>query len=200
MIARVVHHPIRSDVVIVVGGSMSMQASALVVLAWVAGAGATPTTFAHTPGFPREDHGAYPFECRQYGGWTGRAPTLARVQPDRRGAEAFRIGRGEVVDALTGVVVTVRPGRARATSALHLDGVTVEAGQEVLVLRPVGEGVFKIWVANRALDARLLPAKDASLRLLSQPKIVWWVQVRNRLGQIGWTDQADRFDGTDACG
>jgi len=29
---------------------------------------------------------------------------------------------------------------------------------------------------------------------------VWWVQIRNGQGRIGWTDQADRFDGTDACG
>jgi hypothetical protein len=69
---------------------------------------------------------------------------VAHVQPDRRAADAFRVGRGESVDALTGVVVTLRPGLARATRALQLEGATVEAGQEVLALRPLGEGVYAI--------------------------------------------------------
>jgi hypothetical protein len=125
---------------------------------------------------------------------------VSRERPDRHTAEAFRIGRGEPVDALTGVVVTVRPGRARAITALQLGGVAVEAGQEVIVLRPVGEGVFALWLSGRVVEAQLLPAEESSRRLLAEPRIVWCVQVRNRHGRIGWTDRADRFDGTDACG
>jgi len=28
---------------------------------------------------------------------------------------------------------------------------------------------------------------------------VWWVQVRTRIGAVGWTAEADRFHGKDAC-
>jgi hypothetical protein len=177
-----------------------MRRSVLGALAVTALACASATSSAQAPSFPREAHGACPFECCQYGRWTGRAATVARVRPDRRSAEAFLIGRGESVDALTGVVVTLNPGRARATTTLQHEGVTVAAGQEVLVLRPLGEGVFKVWLSGRVFEAQLLPAGESALRLLSEPRIVWWVQIRNGQGRIGWTDQADRFDGTDACG
>jgi hypothetical protein len=177
-----------------------MRRSVLVALAVTALACASATSSAQAPSFPREAHGACPFECCQYGRWTGRAATVARVRPDRRSAEAFLIGRGESVDALTGVVVTLNPGRARATTTLQHEGVAVAAGQEVLVLRPLGEGVFKVWLSGRVFEAQLLPAGESALRLLSEPRIVWWVHIRNGHGRIGWTDQADRFDGTDACG
>ena len=151
-------------------------------------------------GFPREEFGACPFECCQYGRWTSRDATVARVARDRRSGEAFRVARGEAVDALTGLVVTLRPGHARAAAGLRLEGVTIEAGQDVLVLRPVGEGLFKIWIADRVLEAQLLPVSEAPFRLLSEPVIAWWVQIRNRQGLVGWTDQADRFEGPDRCG
>jgi hypothetical protein len=28
---------------------------------------------------------------------------------------------------------------------------------------------------------------------------VWWVQMRTRTGVVGWTAEADRFHGKDAC-
>lgn len=34
----------------------------------------------------------------------------------------------------------------------------------------------------------------------SAPEDVWWVQVRNRDGQVGWTDRSDHFGNMDACG
>lgn len=170
--------------------------------AWLAGALviATASGAARAADFPREDRGACPFECCRYGRWTARTPTAARARPDRRSTEVFRVARGEPVDALTGMVVTLRPGHARALTALQLEGVTIAAGQEVIVLRPVGEGMFKIWVADRVLEAVLRPARDSVFRLLSEPRIVWWVHVRDRQGRLGWTDQAERFDGSDGCG
>ena len=149
--------------------------------------------------FPRLDHGACPGECCQYGRWTAGRLTVARVQPDRRSAEAFRVAPGEVVEAITGIVITLRPGRARAIAPVEIDGVPIPAGTEVVVLSHAGEGVYKIWFAGRMLMATLLPADAAQLTLLIEPRIVWWVQIRNRDGRTGWIDQADRFDGADAC-
>jgi hypothetical protein len=201
MIAWVAYHPIPFERWSPPGRvRVWMRPSVLVALAVTALACAALTASGEDPAFPREAPGACPFECCQYGRWTGRAATVARLRPDRRSAEVFRVVLGEPVDALTGVIVTLNPGHARATTTLQLEGVTVAAGQEVLVLRPLGEGVFKIWLSGRVFEAQLLAAEESSLRLLSEPRMVWWVQIRNGHGRIGWTDQADRFDGTDACG
>ena len=33
------------------------------------------------------------------------------------------------------------------------------------------------------------------LAVLSEPRTVWWVQVRNRRGEVGWTSQPEAFGG-----
>ena len=32
------------------------------------------------------------------------------------------------------------------------------------------------------------------------PTAIWWVQVRNARGQVGWTRHAEAFDGKDRLG
>jgi hypothetical protein len=36
--------------------------------------------------------------------------------------------------------------------------------------------------------------------IVEAPRRVWWVQVQNKNGQRGWTDQPAKFDNKDALG
>jgi hypothetical protein len=36
--------------------------------------------------------------------------------------------------------------------------------------------------------------------ILERPRSVWWVQIRNAKGQIGWTDEPEKFGNKDAVG
>ena len=35
-------------------------------------------------------------------------------------------------------------------------------------------------------------------RVVERQQSTWWVQIRNGAGLVGWTNQADAFDGKDA--
>jgi len=149
--------------------------------------------------FPREDPGACPFECCKYGRWVASAAVTVRRERLAGAAPAFSVAPGETVDAITGVVVTTQPGRARVLAALTLDGLTLAAGEEVSVLRYAGEGAYLVWARGRAVEAESEEA-GGHLRVLSTPRVVWWVQIRNARGEVGWSDQPDRFTGRDGCG
>ena len=149
--------------------------------------------------FPREDPGACPFECCKYGRWVASAAVTVRRERLAGAAPAFSVAPGETVDAITGVVVTTQPGRARVLAALTLDGLTLAAGEEVSVLRYAGEGAYLVCARGRAVEAESEEA-GGHLRVLSTPRVVWWVQIRNARGEVGWSDQPDRFTGRDGCG
>jgi hypothetical protein len=35
---------------------------------------------------------------------------------------------------------------------------------------------------------------------LSSPESIWWVKIKNKRGQVGWTKLNENFDDMDACG
>ncbi|HEU4891659.1 MAG TPA: hypothetical protein VFT47_08915 [Vicinamibacterales bacterium] len=50
-------------------------------------------------------------------------------------------------------------------------------------------------------DASIGPAADPDHgSFLEHWKSQWWVQIRNRSGKVGWTNQPEKFDGKDALG
>ena len=143
----------------------------------VAASGRTPPP---EPPVPHEDYGACPFECCTYRTWTVEADT--EVRSDRRdGAPvAFHVRRGEQVVGITGVVVTMKPGRAIVREPIVIESPKpgLMPGSLVYVLSYVGEGVWKIWVGGqiyeteisgreqicRGDDARRLPVPSRSPR------------------------------------
>ncbi len=149
--------------------------------------------------FPREEAGVCPSACCASGRWVATAPVVAREARAADAPEVFAVARGESVEALAGVVVTSRPGRARALAAVDLAGVRIARGEELPVLREAGEGSYVLWARGRAVQS----ARDAggrTFRLLARPQTAWWVQLRNAQGATGWSDQPDRFGGPGRCG
>lgn len=94
---------------------------------------------------PYESEGACPFECCVYRTWTVQRATDVRAAREKGSPVAFTVQTGEKVEALTGVVVVSRPGRARAPRDVAIEGLgTLRAGDEVAVLHPLGEGYWLV--------------------------------------------------------
>jgi len=166
------------------------------------------------PAIPYLDRGACPFECCIYRRWTVEAGTVVYKQRSADSGVAFRLKKGEHVTGVTGIVVTVNPGKVvvkRARTIGQEAKVRVKPGDVLYVLHYQGEGVFKVWFRGKTYDEELpappdlvsktpVPREDADFRVVSEADAVWWVQVKNARGEIGWTKETDHFGNMDSCG
>ena len=179
---------------------------------------------AAPPRMPFVDRGACPFECCMYGDWSATAPTVVydslnwHLPSPQPGRVAFAVTAGEIVTAMTGVVVTTKPGVVRIGSAVTVmhrslrfplapeERVSLKPGDVLYLLTYHGEGEYTAWFNGRLLDAvDTLPLQGATgwpgKGVLNEaPVAQWWVQVRNEKGQTGWTNQPEAFGNKDACG
>ena len=99
---------------------------------------------------------------------------------------------------MTGVVITTQPGLARALKAASIGGMMLRPGEVVYLLTYAGEGSYKVWYRGKVEEIAI--EGDDVFKLIQEPQSVWWVKVKNRKGQIGWTNMTRNFDGMDACG
>ena len=166
------------------------------------------------PPLPYLDRGACPFECCTYRRWTVEKDTVIYKQRSADSGVAFRLKKGDRVTGVTGIVITATPGKVQVKKARSIGQdrkVRVKPGDVLYVLHYMGEGFFKVWFRGKTYDEELPappdlvsktpPAReDADFRVVSEPDAVWWVQVRNARGQIGWTKQTENFGNMDACG
>lgn len=166
------------------------------------------------PPVPFEDRGACPFEGCVYREWTAMATVEVRAERRRDAPVAYTLRAKERVRALTGVVITIKAGRVqfRESRTLRtLSGpVRIDPGETLYLLTYQGEGFTKAWLRgelytdvdtvdfyNGVCDVQ--PTRCAGT-IVEKSQTEWWVQVRNRLGRTGWTDQPEKFDGKDALG
>lgn len=160
------------------------------------------------PPTPYLDRGACPFECCTYRRWTVEQDTVVYKQRSEASGVAFRVRKGEHVTGVTGIVVTNRPGKVVVKKAYTLDQdrkVRLKPGDIFYLLHYEGEGYSKIWFRGKIYSDEIpLPGTgqtaSAAFQVVSEPATVWWVQVRNSRGQIGWTKQHEHFGNMDACG
>ncbi len=168
------------------------------------------------PPTPYVDRGACPFECCTYREWTVETDTPVRTQRDLKEPLAFTARKGESVYGLTGVVVTLKPGRVLVTQDTQIGDerkqIQVSAGTIVYSLHYLGEGYSLLWyrgtivsdfvpsVENFRLNFPDASAEGIKLRPESDPKTVWWVLIENATGSIGWSERPDNFGNKDACG
>lgn len=150
------------------------------------------------PPQPFIDRGACPFECCTYRDWDVNESTVVRKEMNERSAVAFKLKKGERVVGLTGVVVTTRPGIATVLKAEKIGNLNLKKGDTVYVLTYLGEGFNKIWHKGRIVEADTFDT--SKFRFSQQPKAVWWVKVKNRRGQTGWSKQPEHFGNMDQCG
>jgi uncharacterized protein with LGFP repeats len=111
-----------------------------------------------------------------------------------------------------GVVVTDRLGVTEVLKHVELgDGVNplrLEPGDVLYPLHYEGEGFYRFWykgsiysdaVSGQVPDSTP-PSQDASLHVLEVPHFTWWAKIRNKKGEIGWTNGPEKFSNTGACG
>jgi hypothetical protein len=168
--------------------------------------------------FVFEDAGACPFECCTYREWTTHKPTTVHSDRSLKSPVNFRLKPGEPVTGLTGVVVTRKPGRTVIDRP-----VTLECGSEKVEAKPhevlsllhyEGEGYFKFKFRGAICVGEIpFPVKrekkfgvlgDAReirtyLHTETVPETIWWVQVKNSDGKVGWTNEPAHFEHMDAC-
>jgi hypothetical protein len=152
------------------------------------------------PPLPFEDAGACPFEGCTYREWTTNAPVKVLTGRKDDAPVAFELPVGTRVTALTGVVVTVVPGIVELRDAMDVETgqgpVPMKAGEVFYLLTYQGEGYGKVWIKGGVRTdvdlSRFKPKRG--------PTAIWWVQVRNARGQVGWTRHPEAFDGKDRLG
>ena len=184
------------------------------VIAFSQGAGAAQQQVVKGPPMPYEDAGACPFECCVYREW--RANASVTLYRDRRigSGVAFTANRGDELRALTGVVVTLAPGRVQFRAPVDLRTTTgilhVEPGETLYLLTYLGEGSTRAWFQGHVYDevdgAEFFNSRCAERpgtcngSIVEAPRSEWWVRVRSPKGITGWTNEPEKFDNKDACG
>ncbi len=166
------------------------------------------------PPVPYVDVGACPFEGCFYGVWTSNNAITTRKERSTTAPIAYKLQRGERVTALTGVVVTIKPGKVLFREPIDLatdsGPIHVRPEDPLFLLTYRGEGFTKAWFKGKIYDNvdgmsffNGLCERDPNRcigRIVERTVSEWWVQIRNRGGQLGWTKDTDKFDGKDSLG
>ena len=111
---------------------------------------------------------------------------------------AFRLKKGERVKGMTGVVVTSRPGEVRVLKRTKIGRFTADPGDTLYLLTYIGEGFHKVWFKGKISEEETFD--ETTFRHILEPNAVWWVKIKNRRGQIGWSREPDNFGNKDQCG
>ena len=77
-------------------------------------------------------------------------------------------------------------------------------------------GPRRLWICKAWFHGRLYKDVDGAMaffnavcdsdpsrctgKIVERPRSVWWVQIRNAQGHVGWSDEPVKFDGKDALG
>jgi hypothetical protein len=164
-------------------------------------------TFAQKLSLPYNDVGACPFECCTYREWLVNKPTVLLKDMTENSPVVFKVRKGETVRGINGVVITTKAGIGRATRNASLQyynekkntarNVTIKKGEQFLLLTYLGEGFYRVWYKGQILQSSM---DDSEFKMLSEPKSIWWVKIKNRKGQIGWTKLHGNFGNMDSCG
>jgi hypothetical protein len=162
---------------------------------------------------PFEDIGACPFEGCVYREWIANA--AVDVRQDRRidSPVVFSLAKGDRVSAITGVVVTLKPGRAvfrkpadlwTTSGPLH-----IEPGETLYLLTYHGEGSMTAWFRGRLYDqvdgseftnGMCGPNVVCNGTIVERAQSVWWIRLRGPKGIRGWTNEPAKFDNKDRFG
>jgi hypothetical protein len=109
------------------------------------------------------------------------------------------VKKRERVTGITGVVITTKAGQVKALKSFTTSsGVKIKANDIFYLLTYQGEGFYLIWYKGKKFEAEAYDKDD--MKVLNAPVAVWWVKIRNRRGQVGWTRLPENFDNKDSCG
>ena len=168
---------------------------------------------------PYIDQGACPFECCQYAQWIANKTSKLRDEPNASAIFTQTVAKGDKVQALGGHVATIRAGQVKILHPIDsiiftqlADKTTqriekhLDAGMLLDSLHYEGEGSCAYWVDGRkvslgvyCLMQGIFPIPE-NYTVLSEPQTEWWIKIRTKAGNIGWSNRAEDFENKDACG
>lgn len=194
-------------------GRVRLAIGALLVAVTLAGAGAQGDR-SDGPPLPFEDVGACPFEGCVYREWVAKTSVLVRSDRRPGASVVFTLSKGDRVRAITGIVVTTKPGRVQfripadlwtTAGTLH-----IQPGELLFLLTYHGEGATTAWFKGRLYDEvdgaeffnGMCERKPGMCNgiILERPESVWWIRLRNMRGLRGWTNEGEKFDNIDRFG
>ncbi len=159
------------------------------------------------PSLPFLDWNACPFEGCTYGKWIAAAPVAVfnTWEPSRK--RIATLPPKGIVTAISGVVITYKPGVIRLNKDLPEYG--LQHGDTILTYTYRGEGFSAVWFKGRFYhdyDISLAKWPDGSGCLKAEcegtyvdlGEKVWWAKVKMSSGVIGWVNMNEaKFDGVD---
>ena len=173
----------------------------VLVAATLAAAGARPAAQSAGPRMPFEDVGACPFEGCIYREWRANARVSVRESRSPNAPIVFTLEKGDRVTAVTGIVVTLKPGRVRFHKAVDVavngGSIHVKPGDTLYLLTYLGEGAWTAWFKGRLYEGIDESELGTSVE---KPRSVWWIRVVNSHGVSGWTREPSKFDNKDQLG
>jgi hypothetical protein len=109
--------------------------------------GAAQSIAGPRPELPYFDWNACPFEAGAYGKWTAREVVPLYGTWKKRRLEITRLAVGDKVVAVTGAVITFKPGLIRMDRDLPAND--LKAGDTILTYAYRGEGFSSVWFKGR---------------------------------------------------
>jgi len=70
-------------------------------------------------------------------------------------------------------------------------------GDVVEYLTYQGEGFYKVWFKGQMLDG---VEGYGSIVMKAEPVWIWWAEIKNKKGQVGWTNEVRHFGNIYSCG
>jgi hypothetical protein len=162
---------------------------------------------AGPPALPLLDWNACPFEGCAYRRWTALEQVNVYDTWKQGRKRIAQLSKGDAVVALTGVVITVRPGVIRMDRDLPEQ--TLKRGDTILTYAYRGEGLSAAWFHGRYysefdisfvkwLDGSGCGGKHCAGTYVDVGQKLWWAQVQLSSRRIGWVNMSlAKFDGID---
>ena len=176
-------------------GFFSQLVLAIVLLQNPSGYPTEPQS-ARCPELPRFDWNACPFEGCTYREWTAAEATPVYDTWKGTRQQIAQLAVGDKVFAITGVVITKKPGVIRVDE--DMPERKLKKGDIILTYTYHGEGD-----SEACFQGRYYPNFDIrfSKSEVDPGKKEWWAKVKFKLGRTGWVDMNPfKFSNVDRFG
>jgi hypothetical protein len=153
------------------------------------------------PPLPVFEWNACPFEGCTYRAWKAENKIALYDTWNKSRRQIGQLSAGDKVVALTGVVITFKPGIVRLDrdASKSQAGYDFKRGDTVLTYASHGEGVTTAWLKGQYDENFDTTAVENTT--VERGRKEWWAKVRLRSGTTAWVwmDNA-HFSGIDALG
>jgi hypothetical protein len=146
---------------------------------------------ADKPPTPYEDWAVCPREYCTYGEWTAQWNMKAYGARSFKSRVVFTVKADEKVTAITGTIATTSAGTVPFMRDVEIGTARPKAGDTAYLLTYQAGALWTVWFKGQAhRDVGPICEDYVSgdcVGLIVKPPIhIWWAQIRNAKGQIGW--------------